>query len=130
MFTHLTDQQQKYSTQAMRHDFLMKYNRLAKTPKSVLCSIYRTLLNDGTGASCSAEAQVDERVAQAVVSLVDPEIVLDLHRLNGKADSNLFDAFWGELQAYLDKINLAVDERDIVIHSICLLLHHYGIFKR
>ena len=31
--------------------------------------------------------------------------------MNGKAQSSLFDAFWDELQAYLDEINLAVDER-------------------
>lgn len=97
--------------------FLMKYNRLAKTPKSLqrllslLRSIYRTLHNDGTSASCSAKAQVDERVAQAVVNLGNPERLLDLHRLNGKADGSLFYAFWSELQAYLDEINLAVDER-------------------
>ena len=59
-FTHLTDQQQKYSTRAMRLDFLQKYNRLAKIPKSVLCNINRTLLNDGSSASYSAEAQADE----------------------------------------------------------------------
>ena len=59
-FTHLTDQQQKYSTRAMRLDFLQKYNGLAKIPKSVLCNINRTLLNDGSSASYSAEAQADE----------------------------------------------------------------------
>ena len=76
----------------------------------MLRNIYRTLLNDGSSASCSAEAQVDEWVAQAVVNLDDPELVLDLRRMNGKAQSSLFDAFWDELQAYLDEINLAVDE--------------------
>lgn len=111
VFTSLTDQQQKYSTRAMRRDFLMKYNRLAKIPKFVLRNIYRTLLNDGTSAACSAEAQVDERVAQAVIDLDDPEIVLDLRQMNGKVQSSLFDVFWDELQAYLDEINLAVDER-------------------
>ena len=54
---------------------------------------------------------MDERVARAVVNLDDPELVLDLRRMNGKAQSSLFDAFWGELQAHLDEINLAVDER-------------------
>ena len=111
VFTHLSDQQSKYSTRAMCQNFLVKYNRLAKIPKSVLRNIYRTLLNDGTSVSCSAEAQVDERVARAVVNLDDPEIVLDLRRMNGKAQSTLFDAFWSELQAYLDESNLAVDDR-------------------
>ena len=42
VFMHLTNQQQKYSTRAMRLDFLQKYNRLAKIPKSVLRNIYHT----------------------------------------------------------------------------------------
>ena len=54
---------------------------------------------------------MDERVAQAVVNLDDPELVLDLRRMNDKAQSSHFDAFWDELQAYLDEINLAVYER-------------------
>ena len=101
VFTHLPDQQSKYSTHAMCQDFLAKYTRLAKIPKSVLCNIYRTLLNDGTSASCSAEAKVRR----------SRDIVLDLRRMNGKAQSSLFDTIWSKLQAYLDEINLAVDER-------------------
>ena len=31
--------------------------------------------------------------------------------MNGKVKSSHFDAFWNELQVYLDEINLAVDER-------------------
>ena len=89
----------------------MKYNRLAKIPKSVLRNIYRTLLNDSTTATCSAEAKVDEQVAEAVIDLDDSEIVLDLRRMNGKVQNSQFDDFWDELQVYLDEINLAVDER-------------------
>ena len=109
--THLSDQQSKYSTRAMRQDFLVKYNRLAKILKSVLHNIYRTLLNDGACASCSAEAQVDVHIARAVANLDDSEIVLDLNRMKGPARSSLFDTFWSELQAYLDEINMEVDER-------------------
>ena len=55
------------------------------------------------------EAEVDERVAKAVVNLDDPEIVLNLHSTNGKPNSTRFAQFWAELQAYMDEINLAVD---------------------
>ena len=111
VFANLSKQQVTYSTRAMRREFLQRYNRLVKTPKSVLCNIYRTLLNDGSHASCSVEAEVDERVAKAVVNLDDPEIVLDLRSTNGKPNSTHFDQFWAELQAYLDEVNLAVDDR-------------------
>ena len=101
MFANLNKEQVTYSTRAMRHDFLQKYNRLVKTPKSVLRNIYRTLLNDGSQTSCSVEAEVDERVAKAVVNLDDPEIVLDLRSTNGKPNSTRFDQFWAELHASL-----------------------------
>ena len=107
----LSEQQRKFSTRAMRSEFLQKYNRLAKTPKFILRNIYRTLVSDGSLASSSAEAEVDQCVAKAIVDLNDPEIVLDLRSMNGKVKSSHFDAFWNELQVYLDEINLAVDER-------------------
>ena len=112
VFANLSEQQVTYSTRAMRRDFLQWYNnRLVKTPKSVLRNIYRTLLNDGSQASCSVEAEVDERVAKAIVNLDDPEIVLDLCSMNGKPNSSHFHQFWAEPRAYLDEINLAVDDR-------------------
>lgn len=95
----------------MRHDFLERYNRLVKTQKSVLRNIYHTLLSDGSHPSCSVEAEVKERVAKAILNLDDPEIMLDLCRTNGKPNSTHFDQFWAERQAYLDEINLAVDDR-------------------
>ena len=103
------------SSQNVQHQdstsgFFGQVQQAAQVSKSVLHNIYHTLLNDGTSAFCSAEAQADEHVARAVVNLDDPEIVLDLRRMNGKAQSSLFDALWSELQAYLDDINLAVDE--------------------
>ena len=107
----LSEQQVTYSTRAMRCEFLQRYNRLVKTPKSVLHNIYHTLLNDGSRPSCSAEAEVDECVAKAIVNLDDPEIILDLRSTNGKPNSTRFDQFWAELKAYLDEINLAVDDR-------------------
>ena len=53
--------------------------------------------------------------------------MLDLRRLNGKVNSNKFDAFWNELQAYLDDLGLAVDERrhSAVLHMpIAVSIRH------
>ena len=47
----------------------------------------------------------------SIVNLDDPKIVFDLHIMNSNAQSCLSDTFRSELQAYLDEINLAVDER-------------------
>ena len=111
VFAQLCSKQSFYSTRAMRRDFLDKYNHLAKISKMFLRNIYRTLLQDCSAAEYSSEADVDERVAKAVVELDDPDIVLDLRKLNGKPNSTMFDEFWHELQLYMDEVNLAVDER-------------------
>ena len=73
--------------------------------------MYRTLLNDGSAAITSDQAAVDERVAQALLEVDDPDIIIDLRRFNGKVNTCQFDPFWGELQAFLDEEVLAVDER-------------------
>ena len=57
------------------------------------------------------EQEVNDRIAEALVHLDDPDIIIDLRRLNGKVKTNTFDAFWDELQKYVDELNPAVDER-------------------
>jgi hypothetical protein len=89
----------------MRQEFLNHYRRIAKTTPMILRNIYRTLLQDSTSP---VQAEVDERVAKAVIKLDDPEVILDLQKSNGNPKSSLFDSFW---EAYLDEITPAVDER-------------------
>ena len=120
-FADLTSQQTKYSTRALCCDFLLKYSRLTKVPKSILRNVYRTLLSDGSAASSQVEAEVDSRVAQAILKVNDPDIILDLREYNGKVNSSHFDKFWEELQAFFDEIPLAVD---MGMCFTCLLLRH------
>ena len=61
--------------------------------------------------SLGAQQIVDECVAKALIDLDDPDIVIDLRRLNGRVTNDKFNPFWDELQAYLDELGLAVDER-------------------
>jgi len=70
---------------------------------------------------------VDECIASALIDLDDPNIMLDLRELNRRVCSDKFDAFWCEVQAYLDKFNLAVDERqhsDILHMPIAVSICH------
>lgn len=108
IFMQLCNKQLHFSTRAMRQDFLSCYRRIARAPPMVLRNMYRTLLHDST---CSAQPEVDERVAKAVLELDDPEVLLDLRKSNGNPKTSLFDSFWEELQAYLDEITPAVDDR-------------------
>ena len=108
IFAQLNGQHAHYCTRAMRQDFLERYRRIAKVPNMVLRNIHRKLLGNCSSAEHSSEAKVDERVAQALLDINDPDIVLDLRRSNGKPDRSIFDKFWCELQTYLDEINPAV----------------------
>ena len=84
IFSELTSMQVKYSTRAMRRDFLQKYSQRVSIPKCLLRNMYRTLLNDGSAAITSDQAAVDERVAQALLEVDDPDIIIDLRRLMEK----------------------------------------------
>ena len=48
---------------------------------------------------------------ERLLEVDDPNVVLDLRQLNGKPNATNFDAFWLELQSYLDEIDPAIDER-------------------
>ena len=68
----------KYSTREMRRDFIEKHQRFATTSKSILRSIYHDLTDDSSSAPTAAQKAVDERVAKAVLSVGDPDVLIDL----------------------------------------------------
>ena len=72
---------------------MSQYSRIAKIPKMLLWNIYRSLLNDEAASSSATEAKIDERVAQAVISINDPDMILDLRKANGNPKSTIFDTF-------------------------------------
>lgn len=93
----LNKKQKQYYTRQMRKDFLSRYSQFVKAPISVLRHMFKELVHDSSAAACSVEQQVDERVAQAISEVDDPEIIMDLRKNNGKVQSS-FDDFWNELQ--------------------------------
>ena len=90
---------------------MSQYSRIAKVPKMLLRNIYRSLLNDEAASSSATEAKIDERVAQAVISINDPDIILDLRKANGNPKSTTFDIF----SEVLDWVS------DIIVYRSCLL---------
>lgn len=54
------------------------------------------------------QGRIDECVAQAVIDVDDPDIVLDFRKANEDPRSTIFDAFWQVLQA---ELLLAADDR-------------------
>ena len=123
----ITAKQKVYSTRAMKSDFLDKYGRLSKTPKAILRNMFKTLMEDGSASSCAAEKAVDDTVAQALLDLDDPGIVLDLRAQNGDPKSTKFDDFWQELSIFLEEGVLAVDERrhsDVLHMPVAISVRH------
>ena len=94
----------------MRKDFVSKYRRFVKVPIGVLRHVYKYLIHDCSAASTVHEVAMEERIAQAIMELEDPEIILDLRKNNGKVGSS-YEDFWQELQNYLDEIVTPVNER-------------------
>ena len=68
----------------MRRDLLDRYHRLTSSNKSVLRNIYGNLTWDYSVLSFKAEKAIDDRIAQAVCELDEPEVIYDLRKLNGK----------------------------------------------
>ena len=107
----VTEQCAMYSTREMKRDFIDKYNSLVATPKSVLRCIFNDLTGDSSSAPTQAQKIIDEKVASAVLTIGDPDILLDLRKLNGNPKATLFDDFWTELSLFLEELTPAVDDR-------------------
>jgi hypothetical protein len=73
----------------------------------VLRNMFRSLVQDEFAPT---SAEVNDRIANVLLDMDDPDIVLDLRKLNGKPSSSKFDAFWLELHIYLEEIGPAVQE--------------------
>ena len=100
-----------YSTREMRRQFISKYGRLKNSSKAVLRQVYQELMRDSCAARTAAEAEIDNRVAAALLDVNDPDVILDLRKLNGRPKSDVFDDFWNELAIYVQEITPAVDDR-------------------
>ena len=100
-----------YASRETRKEFLDLYYSLTKVNKSVLRNIYKSLVGDCSAAAAVAESGIDERVAEALLWLDDPEFFYDLRKLNGNPGSSKFNAFWEELGLYIEELTPAVDDR-------------------
>ena len=80
----------------------------------VLRNIHRTLLGDCSSAEYSSQAKVDERVTRALMDVNDPDIVLDLRRLNGKPTGLNFNPI-------LMKLIQLLTREGMETHYTCLL---------
>lgn len=117
LVTELNQKQKLYSTREIQRDFIQRYSHLNKErpqSKAVLRNMYKFLTGDSSCSRSAAEKVVDERItklAEEAFEIDEPEILLDLRKLNGKPNSTEFDKFWKELSTYLEEVTPAVDDR-------------------
>ena len=104
--------QKVYYTHQMRSEFLDTYShlssRVSTKSKAVLRNIFRKLVHDESAPTTDAENQVDERVARCLLDMDDPDIIIDMRKMNGQHNSSEFNAFWLELSSYLEEVGPAV----------------------
>ncbi len=82
-----------YHTRAMKREFFSLCGRISpKSKPYVLRSIYCTLTGDHTSSRTTAEAEIDERVSEAL-AMQDPDIILDLRECNTNGQDR-YSVFW------------------------------------
>ena len=107
----ISDTLPTYHSRQMRKDFLDRYSKMAKTPPSILKSIYREITGDNSEYQNEHEKLTQKRVAQFIQQCDEADILIDLRKLNGKPNSSKFDPFWDEVNVLFNEYQAAVQER-------------------
>ena len=79
--------------------------------------MYRSLIHDDSAPSSTNQAEV---AAAYYLKMDDPDVILDMGKLNGKPGSSTFDQFWLKLHDYLEEIGPAVQLRHMAMPCTCL----------
>ena len=86
----------------MYQEYIQCYSHLTDRShsKAVLRNKYKVLTGDCSSSRSASEKQIDERItklAEEAFELNEPNILLDLRRMNGKLNATMFEQFWVEL---------------------------------
>jgi hypothetical protein len=89
-----------FHTRMMRQEFYDMYGRISpKTKPYILRSIYNSLTGDCSAARTTSEEEINQHAAETL-SMEDPDILVDLRKLNNNGKDN-FDVFWNYCASYL-----------------------------
>lgn len=100
-----------YSTREMRRSFIQTYSKKANVKPMVLRAIYRELFNDSAAAASLREEDLDHRVVSFFMESEQPDLLLDLRKLNGNPGSTMFNTFWEETAKYFEEQAQVHDRR-------------------
>ena len=100
----------KFSTRRMRKDFIDRYSKSCKVQPALLRSMFNFLNPFEFRSETQEQEETDLRVCRFLLEGQDSDLIYDLRKNNGHPADPKFDAFWEELQKYLDEKS-AVHER-------------------
>ena len=95
----------------MHKDFIKKYSRTVTTSKSTLRNIYQNLTGGSSTAASKAQPEKQKQIAMFVSEQDEPDVLLDLHVLNGKPNCTKYDRLWDKIQALFNEYETTVHER-------------------
>lgn len=98
----------KFSSRAMRKDFIDKYSSFTKCPKSILRHMFSTLTGCEEMAINANEKEINERVSK-MMEADDTDLLFDLRATNGS--DTYYDVFFEEMGKYFDEQLLQVNDR-------------------
>ena len=103
-----------YHTRAMKREFFAMYGRISCSSKPyILRSIYRTLTGDESASRTTDEHILDQCIQEALQT-EDPDIVLDLRKLNSNSSDN-FTTFWSKCREFLSSCTTVHERRHGII---------------
>ncbi|XP_038063361.1 uncharacterized protein LOC119734068 [Patiria miniata] len=101
----------RYSTRAMRKEFIDRYMQSAKVKPAILRDMFRFIKEDASASETSNQTAIDQRVLRFIADSDEPDLFYDLRSMNGNASSTKFDVFWEELSKFLDEVCVVDDRR-------------------
>lgn len=101
----------KFCSRAIRRDFLQKYCRHVKAPKSILRHMFKELTGCDNAPETATMAKSDEQAAEFLLGSDDPDVVLDYRSANGGSGETHFEEFFAEVERYFDEQLMPVHER-------------------
>lgn len=88
----------KFWTHAMRREFINKYEKYVKTPRSLLRQLYHELTDTEEVSANKAQQEVNNRALEILLNDDDTDLLFDMRTMRGKdvdTKSGTFLKKWG-----------------------------------
>ena len=111
VMTKITDMLPQFSTREMRREFIQKYSKHVKAPKSILRHMFFDLTGYDPSFETAQQQEIDSRAAEILLDSGDPDLLLDYRALNRQDIDTHFGPFFEEMGKFFEEQLLAVQDR-------------------